>query len=242
MMNPLRALFGLIAAAVLALVGYSAVKWARYGQPENHPADETLDRIIPKPEVDEYNETVVNAPGPVTFAEARDIDLWQSPPIKALFWLRSVPSMARGEDFKMPEARGLVAETEGLGWGLLDWDPGRRMVLGAYAQPWKRDVKFASLPMEEFIAFNQPGYAKIVVTIEARPISDQSSLLITRTRVATTDAEARRRFRLYWGPISAGIIAIRKLGLPMIKERAEARMKDAAAHGTSTERDVASSE
>lgn len=237
-MNPLKALGGVLAAAAVAGIGYSAMQWARYGQPENHETDELLDRLIPKPEVDEYHEIAIDAPAPVAFAEARDIDLWQSPPIKAIFWLRGIPSMVRGEEIRMPRARGLVAETEGLGWQMLDWDPGRRMVLGAYTQPWKRNVSFQSLPLEEFIAFNEPGYAKIVVLIEARPTGEDRCLLITRTRVATTDEEARRKFRLYWGPISSGIIAIRRFGLPMIKQRAEAKMAEAGAQpgaGTQSE-------
>jgi hypothetical protein len=34
--------------------------------------------------------------------------------------------------------------------------------------------------------------------------------------VVTTDPESRRRFRRYWAPMSAGIILIRYLSLPMV--------------------------
>jgi hypothetical protein len=45
----------------------------------------------------------------------------------------------------------------------------------------------------------------------------------TETRVATTDASARVRFRRYWSFASPGIILIRWLSLPGVKRDAERR-------------------
>ncbi|WP_167043393.1 hypothetical protein [Salinibacterium sp. ZJ454] len=231
-MKPIEAVGTAVAAFVGVATGYCAARWARYGNPVRQPPDPVLDKVIPHPEVDEWHQIAIDAPAAIAFSVARDIDMWQSPPIRAILWLRAIPAMLGGEPFRMPKVRGLVAETEGLGWQMLDWDPGHRLVLGAYTQPWRRTVKFGSLPLDQFAAFNEPGYAKIAVTIQAEPTGPDSCLLVTRTRVGTTDAEARRRFRLYWGPISAGIVTIRYLALPMIKRRAEQRVADEASGRT----------
>jgi hypothetical protein len=62
---------------------------------------------------------------------------------------------------------------------------------------------------------------KIVYTLAAEPLGPGRSRFVTRTRVVTTDPEARRRFRRYWAPMSAGILLIRYLSLPMVKREAE---------------------
>jgi hypothetical protein len=82
-------------------------------------------------------------------------------------------------------------------------------------------VTFHPLPPEEFAGFDEPGYVKIVYTLAAEPLGPGRSRFVTRTRVVTTDPEARRRFRRYWAPMSAGILLIRYLSLPMVKREAE---------------------
>ena len=65
-------------------------------------------------------------------------------------------------------------------------------------------------------------------TLCAEPIGPDDSIFVTRTRVTTTDSEARRLFRRYWAPMSAGIILIRYAGLPIVKRDAERRARRAA--------------
>jgi hypothetical protein len=215
-------------AGALAYGAWSAATWARYGHthPERHPPDELLDQFMPHPEVDEYHQLEVDAPAPITFAVARGMDLQASPVIKGIFWLRAVPAMLRGEPFRRQGARGLLEETLALGFGVLAEVPDRELVVGTYTQPWHQQVTFRPLPPERFAAFAEPGYVKIVWTLAAEPIGPDRCRFVTRTRVATTDGEARRRFRRYWAPMSAGILLIRYLSLPMVKREAERRARD----------------
>ena len=120
----------------------------------------------------------------------------------------------------------MVEETLGLGWGVLAEEPGRQLVVGAYTQPWHQDVTFHALAPDQFAAFRERGYVKIVWTIEAEPVGSDRSIFTTRTRVASTDPGARRRFRLYWAPMSIGIILIRHLHLPMVRREAERRFRE----------------
>jgi hypothetical protein len=88
---------------------------------------------------------------------------------------------------------------------------------------WQEQVTFHRLPPTEFAAFHAPGFVKIVWTIGAEPLGPDESLFVTRTRAVATDPEARRRFRLYWAPMSTGIVLIRYLTVPMVKRAAERR-------------------
>src|SRR5438128_1971380 len=82
----LEAGIGLAAGAYAAYVG---VTWYRYGHMP-HPVsleeqDELLDRFMPAYEVVERHQVRVAAPAAVTLAAARDMDLFQSPVVRAIF-------------------------------------------------------------------------------------------------------------------------------------------------------------
>jgi hypothetical protein len=95
--------------------------------------------------------------------------------------------------------------------------------MGAVTQPWKAKVVFRALPPDEFAAFNDPGYVKIVWTLRADPVDATRSIFRTETRAVATDAEARRKFRRYWSFLSPGIIVIRWISLRPLKADAERR-------------------
>jgi len=99
--------------------------------------------------------------------------------------------------------------TLALGWGVLAETPGRLIVMGAVTKPWERVVTFHAVPPQEFPRFHQPGFAKIIWTLEADPLGPSRSIARTRTRVVTTDPESRRLFRRYWAVFSPGLVPIR---------------------------------
>jgi uncharacterized protein YndB with AHSA1/START domain len=240
-MNPARLLrYGAAAAGagVLGFGAWSALAWARYGHvhPRRHPPDELLDRFLPDPEVDEYHQVEVRAPAAITLAAAKETDFQAAPVAKAIFWLRAVPALLRGEPYRPEGPRGIVAETLGLGWGVLAAAPDREIVIGAYTQPWHEHVVFHSLPPEDFAGFNQPGYVKIAWTLGAEPLGPNRSRFVTRTRAVATDPQARRRFRRYWAPMSVGILLIRYAGLPLVRNEAERRAARERQHGMGNRR------
>lgn len=216
--------YGSAAAAVAAVsyATYAAVTWARYGRvhPDRFPRDDLLDRFLPCPEVDECHHIRVGAPAAATFAVAHELDIQRSPVVRGIFMLRTLPSLLRGEPLA-DSSRGLLAETLAIGWGVLAEVPDREIVVGAITQPWDPVVTFHPLPPEEFAAFDEPGYAKIVWTLAADPLGPNESMFITRTRVATTDSMARERFRRYWAAFSPGILIIRYEGLRLVKTEAQ---------------------
>ena len=113
-----------------------------------------------------------------------------------------------------------------IGWCMLAEIPDREIVVGAVTQPWMPNVVFRGIPPEEFRAFREPGYVKIVWNLRADPcqVSETHSVFRTETRVITTDDEARAKFRWYWARFSPGITLIRRAMLPAVKRDAEARV------------------
>ena len=213
---------GVAAGAYAAYVG---VAWYRYGRaahvPNEKDADPVLDRFMPVYEVRGRHHIRIAAPPAITLAAARDMDLLESPVVRAIIRTRELVLGATPDT--RPRPHGLLAEVQALGWGVLADVPDRELVVGAVTQPWKANVVFRALPAEEFAAFAEPGYVKIAWTLRADPDGPAGSIFRSETRAIATDPSARARFRLYWSCLSPGIILIRRLMLRPLRAEAERR-------------------
>ena len=129
----------------------------------------------------------------------------------------------RSHPVRQPESTSFIDQMRSIGWGVLAEEPGREIVLGAVTQPWLADVVFRALPPEEFAAFHDPNYAKIVWTLRADSVGPAESVFRTETRAVATDLVARAKFRRYWSFLSPGIILIRWASLAPLKADAERR-------------------
>jgi hypothetical protein len=223
-----RAAAGALAAGVgAALGGYAAcaaAAWCRYGRvspPRDDQRGELLDRFMPAFDIVERHEVVIAAPPSVTMHAAREQDLLQLPPVRAIFRAREIVLGAAADE--RPQPRGLLDATLALGWGVLADVPDREIVVGAVTRPWEPNVTFRALPPDQFAAFAEPGLVKIVWTLRADPIDDGRSIFRTETRAIATDATARARFRRYWAFASPGIVLIRRLSLGPLRREAERR-------------------
>lgn len=222
----LRWTAGALGVAAAAYAGYVVAAWARYGNPtppQRDAADPLLDRFVPRYDIAERHHILIDAPAEITFAAAREMDLNQSSIARAIFRTREVVLGAEPDTATRP--RGLVALTTSIGWGVLAEVPGRELVMGAVTQPWKANVVFRSLPSNEFAAYHEPGYVKIVWTLRADPVNAAQSIFRTETRAVATDEDARRKFRRYWSLLSPGIIVIRWMALGPLKADAERRAR-----------------
>jgi hypothetical protein len=79
--------------------------------------------------------------------------------------------------------------------------------------------------VDDFVRFDEPGWAKLAVDLRAGPHPD-GALLETETRVYLTDAWARRRFAGYWLVVRPFSGLVRRLWLRAAKRRAEAESSE----------------
>jgi hypothetical protein len=141
--------------AAAAYAGYAAVAWSLYGHVRRPSSpdeqDDLLDRFLPRYEAGGRHHVRIAAPAAITFAAARDMDLLQAPVVRALIRTRELILGATPDH--RPRPRGLLAEAQALGWGILAEVRDREIVVGAATQPWKPNVAFRALPPDEFTAF-----------------------------------------------------------------------------------------
>jgi len=72
-----------------------------------------------------------------------------------------------------------------------------------------------------FLAFADPGCAKVTLSFQVRDLGGGWSSVTTQTRVLGTDGNGRLRFGAYWRLIYPGSVIIRRMMLRGIKRRAE---------------------
>jgi hypothetical protein len=230
-MRVILALVAVIAAAALGYGIYFVVTWINYGRVARNvstPNGALLDQFLPTYEASEWHEARVAAPASVTYGVGKEVDPNRSPLVRAIFQARQ--SLMGGKGEAALPSRPLLQMTKELGWGVLAEVPGRVIVMGAFTQPWQAQVRFQALPPDQFAAFHQPGYVKIIWTIEADSVGPSQSVARTQTRVETTDPESRARFRTYWSKFSPGILLIRKQILEQIKSEAERQAREVGAN------------
>jgi hypothetical protein len=216
------------AVAAGAYAAYAAATWLRYGRRVSEPApgeaDELLDRFMPEYEVVERHHISVAAPAAMTMSVAKNLDVTRRALARGLFKARAWALSGTGQTRELPHP--LVEQMQAIGWRVLAEVPGE-IVFGAVTKPWEADPEFRGMPASEFLAFHEPGYVKIAWTLRADAISSGASMFRTETRVRTTSAEARSKFRRYWAFASPGVALLRRLMLAPIKREAERRAAEA---------------
>jgi hypothetical protein len=98
--------------------------------------------------------------------------------------------------------------------------PGDR-VLGLVGRPWKPNGQLVPVAgADDFAAFDRPGWVRAAIDFRVAPARG-GTRLETETRIAATDAGARRRFTWYWRVVRPGSALIRRDILRAIRRRAE---------------------
>ena len=203
-----RSTFGavtILGVAAASYAAYAGTAWLGYGHPpapRNGEADALLDLFMPTYNVVDRHRIDVTAPAAVTFEALMRLDLQESLVIRAIFKGRQL--LLGAEADANTQAKSLVEATKALGWVVLAEVPGHEIVMGAVTKPWEPNVVFRGVPAEQFAAFDEPEYVKIVWTLRADAVDPSRSIARTETRAVATDADARAKFRRYLGPVLPG--------------------------------------
>lgn len=177
-----------------------------------------IDRFMPVFEVVKRHAIEVDADQATTYEAAKSLDLGQSLPIQILVGIRSIPAYVTGR--RKPTASFRLMDMLGAGFVLLEEQPDDEIVMGAVGRFWRPTGGMESVAREDFVAFDQPGFAKGVMNVRVEG-DEFATRLSTETRVLCTDDRSRRSFARYWrviGPFSA---LIRRLMLQKMKAAAE---------------------
>ena len=182
-------------------------------------SERLIDRYMESYDMRTSHQIEVSAPAGPTYEAARELDMSRSVPTMALFAIRGLPHVLTG---KARLTSSVTLETFlDLGFVILEEQAPSEFVMGLVGKFWRPDGALLRIAPGEFLGFDEPGYAKGILSFEVQELGLDHCRLTTETRVACTDAASRRKFSLYWraiGPFSAWI---RQMMLAEIKRAAE---------------------
>lgn len=178
-----------------------------------------IDEFLPDYDVIEHHAIDVDAPVDQAYRAVKELDLARSPVVLALLFARGLPHLFTGA--VKPKRQLRLDDIVESGFVVLGEEPNHELVLGIVGKFWQLSSGVHRIEPDEFISFDTPGFAKAAwnFVVSAGPAG--GSTVVTETRVASTDDEARRKFGWYWrliGPFSA---LIRRMVLGQIQRESE---------------------
>jgi hypothetical protein len=178
-----------------------------------------LDEFLPLYDVNEVHSITTGA-APADVMEAiRDLTPQEVPLLVGLMAIRSLPALLLRRRLAL---RGpLLDAFRRAGFVALREAPDE-LVLGGVGRFWQPSGGLRRIEAADFRDFGEPGWAKSAFNFEVERVGERTRVR-TETRVATTDARARRSFGRYWRVIHPGSALIRMAWLRAIRRRAERR-------------------
>ncbi len=186
-----------------------------------------LDTVLPDYEFRDIVTELIHASPQAIFSAMREVAHAEKPLAQALAELRRLPARLAGTAdgngapldpfiaimLNGPQHNTVLAEA-----------PDREIVFGAIGtlHDWFDQHVVQPLTLEEFIAFNQPNYEKLAISLRIEPGTQPGQhRLVLEHRTHALDAESGRRFAAYWlGARPTGMLVAKEL-LTVIKQRAE---------------------
>jgi hypothetical protein len=171
-----------------------------------------LDQLVPAPRKVEVNTVDLAAPPALVWQHVRHGDLGDSPLIRALFDLRTMPSRLSGH---LTERAGLHIDdlrstSARPGFQLLGEQSGHELIVGAIGKVWQLDIPFVHVAGPAAYAdFSEPGWIKVAWAIRVEPLGEASTRLVFEVRVDATDDASWALFSRYWHVIGPGSHFIR---------------------------------
>ncbi len=100
--------------------------------------------------------------------------------------------------------------------------PPNRFIGGLIGKFWTKEFGIVSPKPEQFLLFDEPDFSKVVTQfqIESSPL-EGGSIVKSEMRIHSTNVEARRKFRIYWGLLRVGIDLYMRSILAALKRHAE---------------------
>jgi hypothetical protein len=182
---------------------------------------EALDRLLPAHEFADTVEVAVAADAPASLRAAREATAREMPLSLVLLILRALPLMITRRRLIAPRGPLWDDLASTPGFIAFEDEPGKPLLLGYVGRPWKPAAEGAPLEtLDQFLAFDEPGWAKVAAAFWTEPNGDGVRLL-TETRIHLTDEHARRNFGRYWRLVHFGSVLLRREWLGAARRRAE---------------------
>jgi hypothetical protein len=101
-------------------------------------------------------------------------------------------------------------------WVKLGDDAPRELTFGVIGRFWGGETVWKTIDAHEFVAFDEPGFAKIACGVSLRPYGTARTLVSYEARTRALDAEARAGFLRYWRMVRPGVAIVMRCFLAAV--------------------------
>jgi hypothetical protein len=183
-----------------------------------------IDRFLPRFDWTEGHSIAIAAPPRAVMDAVRSVTAGEMRLVRLLLRMRALPGRILGRPAPRRGKGPVLEEILRSGFVMLGEEPGREVVVGTIGRFWQARPAHADIADGAgFVAFDAPGWAKAAMSFSVSEAGGGRTRLSTETRIAATDARARRRFGAYWLIVRPGSGLIRRMWLRAVRKRAEAR-------------------
>ncbi|MGW5740491.1 hypothetical protein [Amycolatopsis sp. NPDC003861] len=163
-----------------------------------------IDHFLPHPHFELVRTTIVDAPAKETYSAARELDFTdiRGGVVTSISqWLRALPERWHNRRHGPPRRPTRLTADDldtGSEWTLLGDRPGTEFALGVAGKFWKPVITWRRVEADDFAAFDEPGFGKLVLAVSVVPYGAHRTVLTVHTRVRMSDPESWLKFRRYW--------------------------------------------
>ena len=93
-------------------------------------------------------------------------------------------------------------------WVKLGEEPPREFAFGVIGRFWGGETVWETIHAVHFVAFEQPGFAKIACSVSLRPYGVARTLVSYEARTQALDPESRAHFLRYWRVVRPGVAIV----------------------------------
>ncbi|MGI9600697.1 MAG: hypothetical protein ACR2QE_02350 [Acidimicrobiales bacterium] len=162
-----------------------------------------IDVVAPNPPYALARSRMIDADPATTMKAVQTANLMDAPVARLLTWVRDRPNQWRarwrGEPVTpLPRHVSFADLPDDNSFKVLGTKENEQYVAGAIGRFWQRDYGWVDFDPDQFVGFDEPGYAKTVIGFHAVPRGPERTMLIYESRTVVTDRAARKRFGRYW--------------------------------------------
>lgn len=181
--------------------------------------NQVINQMLPEYASNEYHERIINA-SPETIKEAFRITCVGDIPVVHL--LMKIRGIAEEKDMSgevsKTEAETGILKTPDFDWIIVD---SIECITFMIINVSTKTPPPVLTTIEQFNAFNEPGYNKVAVNFCFKPLGNGQTLVSTETRNFAQTPSDNRQFARYWRVIYPGSALIRRVWLDTLAKKAE---------------------
>jgi hypothetical protein len=188
-----------------------------------------LDWLLPEFDATIVEHRVVDGDPDAVYRAVAGVDMvgipQAYPAVRALFAARGAVErlvcLLLGPTVPPQEPRGpmrLGDLPEQGDWVKLADEPPTELTFGAIGRFWAGETVWKTIDAHEFVAFDEPGFAKIACSVSLHPYGTARTLVTYEARTQALDTDSRAHFLRYWRVVRPGVAIVMRAFLHAVAE------------------------